>query len=99
MRVLVIGSGGREHALCWKLKQSPDIEELYCAPGNGGIAGVASCVPIAPEDTQELAEFAAGLSMDLTVVGPELPLTLGIVDEFNKRGLTIFGPNRLGAEL
>ncbi len=99
MRVLVIGSGGREHALCWKLKQSPEIEELYCAPGNGGIAEVASCVPIAPEDTHELAEFAAGLSMDLTVVGPELPLTLGIVDEFNKRGLTIFGPNRLGAEL
>jgi phosphoribosylamine--glycine ligase len=99
MRVLVIGSGGREHALCWKLKQSPDIEELYCAPGNGGIAEIATCVPIAPEDTHELAEFAGGLSMDLTVVGPELPLTLGIVDEFNKRGLTIFGPNRLGAEL
>ena len=99
MRVLVIGSGGREHALCWKLKQSPDIEEIYCAPGNGGIAGIATCVPIAPEDIHELAEFAGGLSMDLTVVGPELPLTLGIVDEFNKRGLAIFGPNRLGAEL
>jgi phosphoribosylamine--glycine ligase len=99
MRVLVIGSGGREHALCWKLKQSPEIEELYCAPGNGGIAEIATCVPIAPEDIHELAEFAGGLSMDLTVVGPELPLTLGIVDEFTKRGLAIFGPNRLAAEL
>ena len=99
MRVLVIGSGGREHALCWKLKQSPDIEELYCAPGNGGIEEIASCVPISPENVLELAEFAHSLQMDLTVVGPELPLTMGIVDEFIKRGLPIFGPKSVAAEL
>ena len=99
MRVLVIGQGGREHALCWKLKQSPTVKEIYAAPGNAGIASVADCVPIGVADIIELADFAEKLKIDLTVVGPELPLTLGIVDEFQKRGLTIFGPSRLAAEL
>ena len=99
MRVLVVGQGGREHALCWKLKQSPLVREIYAAPGNAGIATVADCVGIGVADIIELADFAEKLKIDLTIVGPELPLTLGIVDEFQKRGLTIFGPTRLAAEL
>jgi phosphoribosylamine--glycine ligase len=99
MRVMVIGQGAREHALCWKLKQSPLVHELYAAPGNAGISGVADCVGIGVADIIELADFAEQLKMDLTIVGPELPLTLGIVDEFQKRGLPIFGPTRLAAEL
>lgn len=99
MRVLVIGQGGREHALCWKLKQSPSVKEIYAAPGNAGIATVADCVPIGVADIIELADFAEKLKIDLTIVGPELPLTLGIVDEFQKRDLTIFGPTRRAAEL
>jgi len=99
MKVLVIGAGGREHALCWKLRQSPLLSELYCAPGNPGIASVADLVPIAPEEVQNLADFATDLKIDLTVVGPELPLTLGLADEFASRGLAIFGPSRLAAEL
>jgi phosphoribosylamine--glycine ligase len=99
MRVLVVGQGAREHALAWKLHQSPLVKELYAAPGNAGIAAVADCVGIGVADIVELADFAEKLKMDLTVVGPELPLTLGIVDEFQKRGLPIFGPTRLAAEL
>ena len=99
MRVLVVGQGAREHALCWKLKQSPMVAEIYAAPGNAGIAAVADCVPIGVADIIELADFADKLKIDLTIVGPELPLTLGIVDEFQKRGLPIFGPTRLAAEL
>jgi phosphoribosylamine---glycine ligase len=99
MRVLVVGQGAREHALCWKLKQSPLVRELYAAPGNAGISTVADTVPIGVADIVELADFAEKLKMDLTIVGPELPLTLGIVDEFQKRGLPIFGPTRLAAEL
>jgi phosphoribosylamine---glycine ligase len=99
MRVLVVGQGAREHALCWKLKQSPLVRELYAAPGNAGISAVADCVQIGVADIIELADFAEQLKMDLTIVGPELPLTLGIVDEFQKRGLPIFGPTLLAAEL
>lgn len=99
MKVLVIGSGGREHALCWKLRQSPLLEELYCAPGNPGIAQVADLVPIAADEVHQLAEFATDLKIDLTIVGPELPLTLGIVDDFTNRGLTIFGPRQQAAEI
>ena len=99
MRVLVVGQGAREHALCWKLKQSPLVREVYAAPGNAGIAQVADCVPIGVADIIELADFAEKLKIDLTVVGPELPLTLGIVDEFQKRNLPVFGPTRLAAEL
>ena len=99
MKVLVIGSGGREHALCWKLSQSPLLTELYCAPGNPGIAQVADRVPIAVDDVKQLAEFAGEMKIDLTVVGPELPLTLGLADELAARGLSVFGPRRQAAEL
>ena len=99
MKVLVVGGGGREHALCWKLRQSPLLAELYCAPGNPGIAGVADLVPIQAEEIHQLADFAADLHIDLTVVGPELPLSLGIADEFAGRGLPIFGPTRAAAEI
>jgi phosphoribosylamine--glycine ligase len=99
MRVLVVGQGAREHAICWKLRQSPLVKEIYAAPGNAGIAQVADCVDIGVADIIELVDFAEKLKMDLTVVGPELPLTLGIVDEFQKRELPIFGPTRLAAEL
>jgi len=99
MRILVVGSGGREHALVWKLSQSPEVTEIFCAPGNPGIAEKATCVPIGVEDVVELVDFAESMSVDLTVVGPELPLTLGLVDELAGRGLLAFGPNRLAAEL
>ncbi|HYD47376.1 MAG TPA: phosphoribosylamine--glycine ligase [Terriglobales bacterium] len=99
MRVLVIGSGGREHSLAWKLSQSPRVERIYCAPGNAGIAKHAELVPIAADDLDRLLEYAREQRIDLTVVGPELPLTLGIVDEFERAGLRIFGPNRTAAQL
>ena len=99
MRVLVVGQGAREHAIAWKLRKSPLVKEIYVAPGNAGIAQVADCVNIGVADIIEIADFAEKLKMDLTVVGPELPLTLGIVDEFQKRELPIFGPTRLAAEL
>ncbi|HXI03641.1 MAG TPA: phosphoribosylamine--glycine ligase [Candidatus Saccharimonadales bacterium] len=99
MRVLVVGSGGREHALLWKIRRSPMVKELYCAPGNAGAADLADCVPIEAEDVSELADFAEKLRVDLTVVGPELPLSLGIVDEFARRGLRILGPGREAAKL
>jgi len=99
VKILVVGSGGREHALCWSLRRSPFVEELFCAPGNPGIAEVADCVPVAAGDIVEIADLAEKLKMDLTVVGPELPLSLGIVDEFMKRGLPIFGPTRLAAQI
>ncbi|MES1211593.1 MAG: phosphoribosylamine--glycine ligase, partial [Acidobacteriota bacterium] len=99
MKVLVVGGGGREHALCWKLRQSPLLTELYCAPGNPGIAQVADLVPIASEEVQRLADFATDLKIDLVVVGPELPLTLGLADELTARGLKVFGPSMRAAEL
>lgn len=99
MKVLVIGAGGREHALVWKLSRSPRIEKIYCAPGNGGIGEMAELVAIGPEEIDNLAVFAAKEKIDLTVVGPELPLTLGISDLFEKRGLRIFGPDREAARL
>lgn len=99
MRLLVIGNGGREHAICWKLRQSPLVKEIYAAPGNAGMSEVADRIPIGASDVIELADFAQKLRMDLTIVGPELPLTLGIVDEFHKRELPIFGPTRLASEL
>lgn len=99
MKVLVVGSGGREHALVWKISQSPKVKKIYCAPGNGGIGKMAELVSIGPEEIEELADFAAREKIDLTVVGPELPLTLGISDLFKKRGLKIFGPNREAAKL
>lgn len=99
MKVLVIGNGGREHALCWKLRQSPLLTELYCAPGNPGIAALADCVPHGVEEIHQLAGFAQEIGIDLTVVGPELPLTLGLADEFESRGLRVFGPRKAAAEL
>src|SRR5262249_28120907 len=99
VKVLVIGGGGREHALCWALRRSPFVDELLCAPGNPGIAEVADCVPVGAGDIVELADLAEKLKMDLTVVGPELPLALGIADEFAKRDLPIFGPSRLAAQI
>lgn len=99
MKVLVLGSGGREHALVWKLRQSPRITKLYCAPGNGGIAGDAECVSADLKDVASLVQLASRLSPDITVVGPELPLALGIVDEFQSRGWPIFGPTRAAAQL
>ena len=80
MRVLVVGGGGREHALVWRLRQGRTLERLWCAPGNAGIAALAECVPIAPDDVAGLVRFAREQGVDMTVVGPELPLTLGLVD-------------------
>jgi len=99
MKVLVIGSGGREHALCWAFKKSPRVTELYCANGNAGIAEIAECIPIRPEDTRSLVAFAESNAVDLTFVGGESALALGIVDEFEVRGLKIIGPKREAARL
>ncbi|MDC0357421.1 phosphoribosylamine--glycine ligase [Oligoflexia bacterium] len=99
MRVLVIGSGGREHTICWKLKQSPKVSEVYCAPGNPGIASIAENIAIKVDDIEELVQFAQSKKIDLTVVGPEYPLTLGIVDAFHKSGLRVFGPTQAAARL
>ena len=99
MKVLVLGGGGREHALVWKLRQSPRISQLYCAPGNGGIADDAECLPLDLKSLDSVVELANRLAPDLTVVGPELPLTLGVVDEFNLRGWPVFGPTRAAAQL
>ena len=99
MRVLVVGGGGREHSLVWKLRQSPRVSQIYAAPGNAGIAELAECVDISASEVRLLADFAAKQAIELTVVGPELPLTLGIVDEFEGRGLRIFGATRQAAAL
>jgi phosphoribosylamine--glycine ligase len=99
MKVLVLGSGGREHALVWKLRQSPRITELYCAPGNGGICDESQCLPADMKSVDSMLELANRLQPDLTVVGPELPLMLGVVDEFTKRGWPIFGPTAAAARL
>ena len=99
MKVLVIGSGGREHALVWKLRQSPRVTQLYCAPGNGGIADEATCLAADVKNIDSLVALANRIRPDLTVVGPEVPLQLGVVDEFSKRGWRIFGPSKAAAQL
>src|SRR6185437_3604904 len=99
MRVLVIGSGGREHALVWKLRQSTRVSELYCVPGNGGICDEAICLPGDPRNLESMLAAAHQAQPDLTVVGPELPLSLGLVDEFTRRGLNVFGPTQAAAQL
>ncbi|WP_303720587.1 phosphoribosylamine--glycine ligase [Malonomonas rubra] len=99
MKILVIGGGGREHALCWKIAQSPLVETLYCAPGNPGIAELAECINIGADEVDTLCEFAQAEKIDLTVVGPEVPLTMGIVDTFQQAGLEIFGPNKAAAQI
>lgn len=99
MKVLIVGSGGREHAIAWKISKSPKVKKIFAAPGNGGMADIAGCVPIAVEDITSLADFAKKEKIGFTVVGPELPLTLGIIDVFRSRGLRIFGPDKSGARL
>jgi phosphoribosylamine---glycine ligase len=99
MKVLVFGSGGREHALVWKLRQSPRISKLYCAPGNGGIADDAELLPVDLKSVASMVALGEQLRPDLTVVGPELPLTLGVVDEFTRRGWPVFGPTKAAAQL
>ncbi|MBN1389567.1 MAG: phosphoribosylamine--glycine ligase [Candidatus Thermoplasmatota archaeon] len=99
MKVLVIGSGGREHAIVWKVKKSRWVNKVYCAPGNGGISSLAVCVPIQADDIDNLLKFAQENEIDLTIVGPEGPLSEGIVDRFEERGLRIFGPTKAAARL
>ncbi len=99
MKILIVGSGGREHTLAWKIAQSPLVSELFCAPGNGGIAAHAECVSIQVEDIEALADFAEETGIDLTVIGPERPLVMGVVDHFKARGLTVYGPSAKAARL
>ncbi|HMA53518.1 MAG TPA: phosphoribosylamine--glycine ligase, partial [Acidobacteriota bacterium] len=99
MKVLIVGSGGREHALAWRISKSPRVEKIFCAPGNGGTRLVAENVPLPETDIAGLADLAAREKIGLTVVGPEIPLTMGIVDEFERRGLKIFGPSKKAAEI
>lgn len=94
MKVLVIGGGGREHAIIWKLKQSPKVDKIYCAPGNGGISELAECVPIPVMDFEKLIIFAKKEGIGLTVVAPDDPLAAGAVDAFEAAGLRAFGPNK-----
>ncbi|RLE18543.1 MAG: phosphoribosylamine--glycine ligase [Acidobacteria bacterium] len=99
MKVLVVGSGGREHALCWKIASSKQVSHVFCAPGNPGTAEVGENVPINAGDTDALLAFALGNNIDLTVVGPEQPLVEGLADRFREKGLAVFGPSKAGAEL
>jgi phosphoribosylamine--glycine ligase len=99
MKVLVIGGGGREHAIVWRLARSKSVDKIWCAPGNGGIAQDAECVPLNVQDTRTAAELATRLGAELTIVGPELPLVAGIADEFQHRGLAIVGPTQQAARL
>jgi phosphoribosylamine--glycine ligase len=99
MKVLVIGSGGREHALVWKLRQSPRVTQIFCAPGNGGISADAECIPADIKSLDSMVSAADRVQPDLTIVGPELPLTLGVVDAFSDRGWRVFGPTRAAAQL
>jgi len=99
MKILVLGSGGREHALVWKLRQSARVSKVYCAPGNGGIADEAECLPVELKSLDAMVALGQALRPDLTVVGPELPLTLGVVDEFTRRGWPVFGPTKAAAQL
>lgn len=94
MKVLVVGGGGREHAICWKLNGEKNVEKIYCAPGNAGIADVAECVDIKDTELEKLADFAIQNKIDLTVVGPEVPLVMGISDLFASKGLRVFGPDK-----
>ena len=99
MKVLVVGGGGREHALTWKISQSPLVEKIYAAPGNAGISQMAECVPIEVTNLLGIRDIAEENKIDLTVIGPEVPLADGIVDLFQKKGLTVFGPTAAAAEL
>ena len=99
MKILILGSGGREHAIAWKCKQSAEVEKIWCAPGNGGISQDAECVALNLSDVTATADLAVKLGADLTVVGPEMPLVRGVADEFARRGLTILGPSQKAAQL
>lgn len=99
MKILVVGGGGREHAICWKLSKEANVDKIYCAPGNAGISNVAQCIDIQDSDIENLLNFAKENQIDLTIVGPEIPLVAGIVDVFEKEGLKIFGPNKKCAQL
>lgn len=99
MKVLIVGGGGREHAIAWKLAKSPKVDKIYCAPGNGGIAEVAQCVDIKAEDIDGICKFAKEVAVDMAVIGPEVPLAVGIVDELEKAGIRTFGPNKKCAQL
>src|SRR5579863_4245117 len=99
MKILVLGGGGREHALVWKLKQSPETSEIFCIPGNAGIAQLATCPPIKITEIAKILEFAKNTGIQLTVVGPDDALAAGIVDRFEAAGLRIFGPNQKAARL
>jgi phosphoribosylamine--glycine ligase len=100
MKVLVVGSGGREHAIVWALKRTSAVPlEVYCAPGNGGISQLAECIPVSAGDHSSLTEFARSRAIDLTIIGPEGPLAAGIVDEFERSGLMIVGPDRAASRL
>src|SRR3981081_1430639 len=99
MKVLVIGSGGREHALVWKLRQSPRVAKIYCAPGNGGIADEAESIGVDVKNLDSMIALPKPIQPDLTIVGPELPLMLGLVDEFTRRGWRTFGPTKTAAQL
>ncbi len=99
MKILVVGGGGREHAICWKLSKESNVDKIYCAPGNAGISNVAQCIDIQDSDIENLLNFAKENKIDLTIVGPEIPLVAGIVDKFEKEGLKIFGPNKKCAQL
>ena len=97
MKILVVGGGGREHAICWKLAQSPAVDKLYCAPGNGGIASLAECVPIAATDVDAMVSWAKEQHMDFVVVAPDDPLALGMVDQLEAAGIPAFGPRKNAA--
>lgn len=99
MKVLIVGSGGREHAIAWKLKQSPKVDQIICAPGNAGIAQVAECVAVKVEDIESICRLAKEREIDLVVIGPEVPLAMGIVDELSELGIKTFGPNKNCAQL
>src|SRR6185295_9805496 len=99
MKILVIGSGGREHALAWKLKSSPHTSQLYCAPGNAGISEIATCLPANVNDPIDLAKLSESIGADLTVVGPEAPLVAGVAEAFHSRGLRVVAPSSAAARL
>ncbi|MEG1584564.1 MAG: phosphoribosylamine--glycine ligase N-terminal domain-containing protein, partial [Anaerovorax sp.] len=99
MKILIVGGGGREHAIAWKLAQSPKVTKLYCAPGNAGISQIAECVPIKAEDIAGICRFAKEQAVDMAVIGPEVPLAMGIVDELEAVGVKAFGPDKNCAQL
>ena len=99
MKILIVGSGGREHAIAWKLSKSKRVEKLYCAPGNAGIASVAECFPVKAEDLEGIRDFCVENKVDMAVIGPEVPLSMGITDLLNEAGIRVFGPDKNCSQL